>query len=1461
LIAAMLVACAGTATAANTVLAGWHDFSAGYALYKYASSTKAPDEYMSGISAFLYGGQGTRNAWGSTDGTYGSSYAVETSATDGAFAGRADLPNIYITFINNTSDDVTLDSIVFDLASVSTDAPQDLALYYDSGDLAVTDDTLINSSTGVNANGLANVSDYQDFDWSLSALADTSLAKGQRAVFRFTAANASNDAQALGLDNIAIIGEGTAGDTLADALTELKEHINGTGTLLKAEINALTTIIANNSGSIGNNGGRICQAFDVVKTYEAVEGALFVADGSFTRDDTSSVTKALYHAMLEVYQGILDDAYNTWNLNNYRSVLEGAKFESSSYFPGAVASPSDPTAIYSVQINASQTNAWGYPVDFMEEDARRPTGAYLAPGDIATVTVPSALVGKGFKIRVGAHVADLSNKSTVKRFDRVTKTYSITSTSTEVANPVGGGIYIEVPYGIDEGLVTVEIQNAVRSPFYSNSSARQTTLSEWQNTERTQPGKWADFETDKFMLTVPTDWIYAYSDPVTLMDNWDMAMDAVSDMQGLPRLRPKTVLYCIIDVLLDASAYSPGYPQSNDSWSPTSTAGGNKDHDYLNGPKYSNHVHLHELGHATSITKFSGEMEALVNFLYVPVHNRMFDVPLEESFGRSLNVNAGSSMNRKHAAINWVVTSLFRGGDPMSATEMKYQHRGYAKYVEIAALFGWDAIGDFWKSVAVDYENGISYSKNYDPPDSRIIRMSRAANANLLPLIHFWGVHPNTASYINSTLESEGILPSAAIYDRLKYYQSVVPMSAAEFKTHDNAVGSLISVNEQDQYDEWRTTWTSTLGQESVDAIQDIIDTYFPDGRPIESLPHFEGFEDGIGGWAQATDDDFEWRRQSGPTFSGAAGPDAAASGDYYMYAEGHDAPGSDKTASFQCTFDFSTRRETTLTFDYHMYGNYIDFLAVDIYDGTSWITDVWVRNGKQHNSSSDPWSTATVDLTEFSGNDEVTVRFRTKNTQYNSADPAIDNIAIEVAGPVLLPYAESFENGMDAWVQSTDDDYDWTVNSGGTDTAAAGPNGASDGSHYLYAEGHHGLGSYKTSAVQCTFDFSTVSGAELTFDYHMYGSFIDFLAVDVHDGTAWTSNVWIKVGQQHSGSDEPWSSTAVDLSDYSGNDEVTLRFRTANTLWNAADPAIDNIRIDLPLPTLPYAESFESGFGDWVQSTDDDHEWTRNSGGTDTGNTGPSGASDGSWYLYVENHDSGVQYKTSSVECEFDFSAASAPELTFDYHMYGLYIDYLSVDIYDGSSWSSNVWQYTGQAQSSSEDPWSTATVDLSAFTGNDEVTIRFRSKQKQWHAADTAIDNISIVEAGASTAYDIWAATAFSGAPGGTDMTATGNPDGDRFTNLQEWALVLDPLVVDKPSMDVSMDDSDFTVVYSRRDSDDVAVYASWATTPTATVWRVAGDGMTEASVTTSNDVETMSATVPLDDTSKFIRIEVGE
>jgi hypothetical protein len=46
----------------------------------------------------------------------------------------------------------------------------------------------------------------------------------------------------------------------------------------------------------------------------------------------------------------------------------------------------------------------------------------------------------------------------------------------------------------------------------------------------------------------------------------------------------------------------------------------------------------------------------------------------------------------------------------------------------------------------------------------------------------------------------------------------------------------------------------------------------------------------------------------------------------------------------------------------------------------------------------------------------------------------------------------------------------------------------------------------------------------------------------------------------------------------------------------------------------------------------------------------------------------------------------------------------------------------------------------------------------------------------------YSLWTATAFAGAPVGTDTSTTGNPDLDGLSNLLEYALGLNPLVFDR-------------------------------------------------------------------------------
>ena len=55
---------------------------------------------------------------------------------------------------------------------------------------------------------------------------------------------------------------------------------------------------------------------------------------------------------------------------------------------------------------------------------------------------------------------------------------------------------------------------------------------------------------------------------------------------------------------------------------------------------------------------------------------------------------------------------------------------------------------------------------------------------------------------------------------------------------------------------------------------------------------------------------------------------------------------------------------------------------------------------------------------------------------------------------------------------------------------------------------------------------------------------------------------------------------------------------------------------------TLPYFCGFEADFCNMEQKKDDAFDWTRNTGLTDSANTGPDRAYEGSWYMYTEVSD-----------------------------------------------------------------------------------------------------------------------------------------------------------------------------------------------------------------------------------------------
>lgn len=208
IIAIAAIAMTAATSNAAVLLAGFYEAGADSS----TAVTRAANFQVTGITATWFGATRATN-FGSSDLTYGSSSfaAPAHASTDGAY--RVNVANT-LTITNNTGSDVSLESLVFDYhnnGNTTRDYWDIVTLTYVSGDLGVTDATIINTVSGLPRDTTSlSGTDYNDFSWSLTGLADYTLANSESAVFslisNFTDTAAGNPTNFSAIDNMGFIG-------------------------------------------------------------------------------------------------------------------------------------------------------------------------------------------------------------------------------------------------------------------------------------------------------------------------------------------------------------------------------------------------------------------------------------------------------------------------------------------------------------------------------------------------------------------------------------------------------------------------------------------------------------------------------------------------------------------------------------------------------------------------------------------------------------------------------------------------------------------------------------------------------------------------------------------------------------------------------------------------------------------------------------------------------------------------------------------------------------------------------------------------------------------------------------------------------------------------------------------------------------------------------------------------------
>lgn len=346
------------------------------------------------------------------------------------------------------------------------------------------------------------------------------------------------------------------------------------------------------------------------------------------------------------------------------------------------------------------------------------TGMYAAPGDVVRVEIPPAAVPAGLKVRVGCHQDTLWHRDEWRRFPEVTVEASLTQPETGIASAFGGLIYLVVPRDCQAGQIRVQIHNAVHAPRFVLNT---TDLSDWRLLIREFPAPWAELESRKIILTVPSEVVRGLDYPDQLMQWWDRVLDAQADLRAIPRdrLRPERI---VVDRQISAGYLHAGYPIMGYYHHGAEAV------DLASLKSKGNWGFYHELGHNHQHPDwtYNGMGEVTVNLFSLYCYDTINPgVPVHPA----VRPDAVAEKIRQFRRDG-------RKGDPFLEL---------IPYMQMQQAFGWDV----YRQVFAEYdalEPAERPRNDREKRDQWLIRMSRATGHNLTRFFDFWKIEVSEAA-------------------------------------------------------------------------------------------------------------------------------------------------------------------------------------------------------------------------------------------------------------------------------------------------------------------------------------------------------------------------------------------------------------------------------------------------------------------------------------------------------------------------------------------------------------------------------------------------------------------------------------------------------------------------------------------------------------------------------------------
>ena len=213
-------------------------------------------------------------------------------------------------------------------------------------------------------------------------------------------------------------------------------------------------------------------------------------------------------------------------------------------------------------------------------------------------------------------------------------------------------------------------------------------------------------------------------------------------------------------------------------------------------------------------------------------------------------------------------------------------------------------------------------------------------------------------------------------------------------------------------------------------------------------------------------------------------------------------------------------------------------------------------------------------------GDQKITVWTQLPSDQYKANDTLISTIKIATFPSVQVPFMETFEtftvcataNNCETnfctlssgWLNADNsvfDHTDWLAYRGTTPSGNTGPSGdhtlGTTSGKYLYVESSYCFQKTSTVITPCI-DLAANTLPVLSFWYHMYGTGMGSLHVDVLDNGIWTENIITPIQGNQGNS---WKNMLVPLDAFIGR-SINLRFRALTGADYMSDMCLDDIGV-----------------------------------------------------------------------------------------------------------------------------------------------------------------------------------------------------------------------------------------------------------------------------------------------------------